>query len=111
MINVALQAAFALSFSLMDLLFAPATTFSPSDRLPSLYGTANDCAIAVRQHDPATLWQGRISGRISGSRPNMRQVSRVACFTSEAVCARWLAEWSGRINGTIIQNSCRRGVR
>lgn len=110
MIDNVLRAGFGIAYGLLSFDSA-SSSYMPHDRLPSTYGTANDCRIAMKTHDPATLWQGRFAGRIVGSRPNLRQVSRVACFETEGECRAWLGFWLGKVNGTIIQSSCRLGAR
>ncbi len=74
------------------------------------YGTAYDCRIASSKYGAQNVWRGLAGGRLHIAPGESRNISREACFPSEAECQYWSAQMDGAIT-RIVTNSCTRGWR
>lgn len=74
------------------------------------YGTANDCKVAARRHGAQNVWRGLAGGIQHLGFGQYRNISREACFPTEAACQYWAAQMDGALY-RVTTLSCTPGYR
>ncbi|MEI2384597.1 hypothetical protein [Breoghania sp. JC706] len=60
-------------------------------------GTDLDCSVVASNSAPGTYWRGLAGGRIFLGPHETKNISREACFKSEAQCQYWLTQMSAAL--------------